>query len=83
MSKKIEVRLSCLRNTPSSEPELRIDLGNQSILLANGMIAEYIFVAIHDEWKKQPEFGYTLELKPFDCDHIKEGKIITLIKEDK
>lgn len=80
---KLQIELSCLRHTPGAEFQLQLKVKEEIILLAEGQTAEYMFANIRDLWKKFPQFGYDLEVKPYDCDHIKEGKIVTLVKEEK
>lgn len=79
---KDEIRLSCLRDTsnPSGLYSLEILFNGIKVRLIEGdtELAMDTYDEIASEWKAQPNFKIELNVKPYDCDRLVEGKICVL-----
>lgn len=79
---KDEIRLSCLRNSHNQNDlySLEIAFNGIKVRLLEGdtetAMSTYDYIA--SEWKNQPDFKLELDVKPYDCDHLSEGKICVL-----
>ena len=74
--------IACIRCVSKDNSPYQLDLlvGSHIVPINKGPHAMAIYDAIHDQVQENGQIGYDLIIKPYDCDHMVEGKSFSIME---